>query len=40
LPDPEQPFIADMEAFLTKHGIDYSLCPSRGEGKMRNIYLC
>jgi len=37
LPDPEQPYIADMDAFLTKQGIDYSLCPICGEAKMRCI---
>jgi len=39
LPAPEQPYIADMDAFLTKQGIDHSLCPSCGEGKLRTIYL-
>jgi hypothetical protein len=38
LSDPEQPYIADMDAFLAKQGIDYSLCPKCGEGKLRNIY--
>jgi len=38
LPDPEQPYIADMDAFLAKQGIDYSLCPHCGEGKLHNIY--
>jgi Zn-finger nucleic acid-binding protein len=38
LPDPEQPYIADMDEFLAKQGIDYSLCPRCGEGKLRNIY--
>ena len=35
LDKPELPFIADMDAFLTHQGIDYSLCPSCGDGKMR-----
>jgi hypothetical protein len=39
LPAPEQPYIADMDAFLAKQGIDHSLCPSCGEGKLRTIYL-
>ena len=39
LPAPEQPYIADMDAFLAKQGIDYRLCPSCGEGKLRTIYL-
>jgi hypothetical protein len=38
LPDPEQPYIADMDEFLAKQGIDYSLCPHCGEGKMRAVY--
>jgi hypothetical protein len=37
LPDPEQPFIADMEAFLAKQGIDSSLCSKCAEGKMHTI---
>jgi hypothetical protein len=39
LPDPEQPYIADMDAFLAKQGIDFSLCPICAAGKMRNIYV-
>jgi len=39
LDNPEQPYLADIDAFLTKQGIDSSLCPSCGEGNMRNIYL-
>jgi len=38
LPDPEQPYIADMDEFLAKQGIDYGLCPICGNGKLRNIY--
>jgi hypothetical protein len=38
LPDPEQPYIADMDEFLAKQGIDYSQCPRCGQGKLRNIY--
>ena len=38
LPDPQQPYIADMDAFLEKQGIDSSLCPHCGEGKMRAVY--
>jgi hypothetical protein len=39
LPDPEQPYIADIDAFLAKQGIDFNLCPICGEGKLRNIYV-
>jgi hypothetical protein len=35
---PHLPFIADMDAFLTKQGIDYSLCSKCGEGKLRQVY--
>jgi hypothetical protein len=38
LPDPEKPYIADMDEFLTKQGIDPSVCPKCGDGKMYNIY--
>jgi len=38
LPDPEQPYIADLETFLAKQGIDDSLCPMCGEGTLRNIF--
>jgi hypothetical protein len=36
--DPQRPYIADLEAFLERQGIDYSLCPSCGEGEMRCVY--
>jgi hypothetical protein len=36
--DPQLPYIADLEAFLERQGIDYSLCASCGEGKMRCVY--
>ena len=39
LPAPEQPYIADMDAFLTKQGIASGLCPSCGEGKLCTIHL-
>lgn len=38
LPDPEQPYIPDLDAFLAKQGIVFGLCPICAEGKMRNIY--
>ena len=38
LADPEQPYIADLDAYLTKQGIDPSLCPVCGKGHMHNIY--
>jgi hypothetical protein len=38
LVDPQRPYIAELEAFLESRGIDYSLCPSRGEGKMCCVY--
>jgi hypothetical protein len=38
LPDPEQPYIADMDEFLAKQGIEPSLCPHCAEGKLRHIY--
>jgi hypothetical protein len=38
LDNPDQPYIADMDEFLAKQGIDSSLCPRCGEGKMRALY--
>jgi hypothetical protein len=42
LADPETPYIADLDAYLTKQGIDHSLfpvwCPVCGKGYMHNIY--
>jgi hypothetical protein len=38
LSDPDQPYIADMDAFLEKQGIDFSLCPVCGQGKLRGVY--
>jgi Putative transposase/Transposase zinc-binding domain len=38
LPDPEQPFIADLDAFLEKQAIDHRLCPRCGEGTLRMVY--
>jgi hypothetical protein len=38
LSNPHLPFIADMDAFLAKQGIDYSLCPRCAEGAMRMVY--
>jgi hypothetical protein len=37
LADPDQPYIADMDAYLTKLGTEHSLCPVCGQGKMRAI---
>jgi hypothetical protein len=37
LPDPEQPYIPDLDAFLEHQGVDYSLCPVCAEAKMRCI---
>jgi hypothetical protein len=34
LEDADLPYIPDMNAFLERQGIDYSLCPACGEGKM------
>jgi hypothetical protein len=39
LADPQTPYIADMDAFLAHQGIDHSLCPRCGEGKMRCVYI-
>jgi hypothetical protein len=36
--DPQLPYIADLEAFPERQGIDYSLCPSCGDGRMRWVY--
>ena len=38
LANPEQPYIPDIDEFLTKQGNDHSLCPCCGEGKMRCVY--
>ncbi len=37
LADPHLPFIADLDAFLEKQGIDYSLCPRCGQGRMQSV---
>lgn len=39
LADPENPYIADMDAHLAKLGIDPGLCPQCGQGKMRAVYI-
>jgi hypothetical protein len=36
--DPQRPYIADLEAFLESRGIDYTLCPSWGEGTTCCVY--
>ncbi len=38
LPDPERPYIADLDAHLAKLGTDPSLCPVCAQGKMRVIH--
>ena len=38
LADPELPYIANIDAFLSKQGIDASLCPRCGQGHLRNVY--
>jgi hypothetical protein len=37
-PGPDLPYISDMDAFLERQGIDCSLCPAFGEGKMRCVH--
>jgi len=38
LAEPHRPFIADLDAFLEKQGIDDSLCPRCGQGRLRLVY--
>lgn len=38
LAHPDQPYIADMDAFLTQQGIDPMSCPRCGEGQMVTVY--
>jgi hypothetical protein len=38
LPDPDKPYIADLDAFLTKLGHDASLCAVCGQGTMKTVY--
>lgn len=38
LADPEMPYIADIDEFLAKQGVDPGLCPVCGEGRMRCVY--
>ncbi|HCS91749.1 MAG: hypothetical protein N838_19175 [Thiohalocapsa sp. PB-PSB1] len=38
LDHPETPYIADMDAFLAKQGIDPGLCPVCGQGRLRNVF--
>jgi hypothetical protein len=38
LDNPEQPYIADPDAFLAKQAIDHSLCPVCGKGHLRNVF--
>jgi hypothetical protein len=38
LEDPDLPYIPDMDAYLERQGIDYSLCPGCGEGKLRCVH--
>ncbi len=39
LSEPDKPYIADMDAFLAKLGIDHTLCAVCGQGKMRAVYM-
>jgi hypothetical protein len=36
--DRQLPYIAELETFLERRGIDYSLCPSCGGGTMCCVY--
>ncbi len=38
LPDPDKPYIADLDAYLTKLGHDPSLCVVCGQGIMKTVY--
>ena len=38
LADPTKPYIADIDAFLSKQGIDPSLCPVCNKGHMHTVY--
>jgi hypothetical protein len=38
-PDPDKPYLADLDAFLAKLGLDPSLCPVCGQGKRRVVYI-
>jgi len=38
LDNPEQPYVADLDDFLAKQGIDPGLCPVCGQGHMHNVY--
>jgi hypothetical protein len=38
LDDPEQPYIADLDDFLAKQGIDPMRCPACGQGRLHTIF--
>ncbi|QQO55058.1 MAG: IS91 family transposase [Thiohalocapsa sp. PB-PSB1] len=38
LDQPEAPYIADLEGFLSKQAIDPSLCPNCGKGHLRQVF--
>jgi len=38
LPNPEQPYIEDIDDFLARQGIDPTLCPHCGVGHLHNVY--
>ena len=37
LTDPDRPYIADLDAYLTQHGTNPRLCPRCGQGTMRAV---
>lgn len=37
LPDPEKPYIADIDAFLARQGMDPTLCPKCGQGHLHPV---
>jgi len=39
LPDPSTPYIADIDAFLAKQGVDPSLCPRCGKGHLHPVHI-
>jgi Putative transposase/Transposase zinc-binding domain len=39
LMNPEQPYIADLDAYLTQRGMDPRLCPRCGQGTMKAVEL-
>jgi hypothetical protein len=39
LSDPQTPYIADLDDYLAKQGIEPHLCPCCGEGRMQAVYI-